>query len=99
MAIRVKKKFVSASEPSKTWSSVADFKTAMNMTDDSPLKNLASKQSKATEWFIEDGFVHAYVFYASTDDLNAAVSAYQTKITNDSINRAYTMYTLSTEEV
>ena len=99
MAIRVKKKFVSASEPSKTWSSIADFKTAMNMTDDSPLKNVASKQSKATEWFIEDGFIHAYIFYANTDDLNTAKAAYEAKVTNDSINVAYIMSTLSTEEV
>ena len=99
MAIRVKKKFLSVAEPSRTWSSVDQFKTALEFNDSGPLKNVASKQSKATEWFIEDGFIHAYIFYANTDDLNTAKAAYEAKVTNDSINVAYIMSTLSTEEV
>lgn len=99
MAIRDKKKFVSASEPSKTWSSIAEFKTAMGMTDDSPLKNISSKQSKANEWFLEDGVVHAYVFYADMDDKNAATTAYQNAVTSSGDNRKYIMYNLATEEV
>lgn len=99
MAIRVKKKFLSVAEPSRTWSSVDQFKTALEFNDSGPLKNVASKQSKATEWFIEDGVVHAYNFYANMDDKNAAVTAYQSKVTNDSITRKYTMSELAVEEI
>ena len=99
MAIRDKKKFVSASEPSRTWSSVAEFKTAMNITDDGPFKNVASKQSKANEWFLEDGVVHAYVFYANIDDRNAAQTPYKNAVASAGDKRKYIMYHLASEEV
>ena len=99
MAIRVKKKFLSVAEPDKTWSSVDEFKTALEFSESSPLKNVAGKQSKAVEWFLEDGVVHAYAFFANMDDKNAAVTAYQNKVTNDSITRKYTMSELAVEEI
>ena len=99
MAIRVKKKYILKSDTNKVWSSVDEFKTACDLGGGSSLYNVSNKQTKATEYFLEDGVGFSYAYYASTDDLNAAVAAYQAKVTNDSIDRAYTMSTVSTEEV
>ena len=89
------------SNPLETLEFTADeFKTALGgFNDSSPLKNVAGKQSKATEWFVEDGVLHAYAFFANMDDKNAAVTAYQNKVTNDSITRKYTMSELAVEEI
>jgi len=99
MAIRVKKKYILKSDTDKVWSSVDEFKTACDLGDGSALYNVSNKQTKATEYFLEDGVAFSHAYYASTDDLNAAVAAYQSKVTDDSIDRAYTMSTVSTEEV